>query len=100
MFVDVLPIAERLRPAGVRIIVAHAERYPELLDDPALAAQLDQGGMPDSGDGPGTRGAVGHGGGTGAPAVGKGGFVHLMGSDGHGIDRRRPVLAAGFERLR
>jgi protein-tyrosine phosphatase len=28
-----------------------------------------------------------------------GGFVHLLGSDGHGIDRRRPTLAAGFERL-
>ncbi len=28
-----------------------------------------------------------------------GGFVHLLGSDGHGIDRRRPVLAAGFARL-
>ena len=61
MFVDVLPFAERLRAAGVRIIIAHAERYPELLDDPALAAQLDRGGMPDPGDGPGPRGAVGHG---------------------------------------
>jgi protein-tyrosine phosphatase len=28
-----------------------------------------------------------------------GGFVHVFGSDGHGIDRRRPVLAAGYERL-
>jgi len=27
------------------------------------------------------------------------GFLHVIGSDGHGIDRRRPVLAEGFERL-
>ena len=25
-----------------------------------------------------------------------GGYVHLIGSDGHGLDRRRPELAAGF----
>ena len=29
----------------------------------------------------------------------KGGFIHLLGSDGHGLDRRRPELAAGFARL-
>ena len=28
LFVDVLPLAEALRPLGVRLIVAHAERYP------------------------------------------------------------------------
>lgn len=39
MFVDLLPIAEALRPLGIRPIVAHAERYPELLDDPGLTAE-------------------------------------------------------------
>ena len=28
-----------------------------------------------------------------------GGYVHLIGSDGHGLDRRRPELAAGFSQL-
>ena len=27
------------------------------------------------------------------------GFIHLIGSDGHGIDRRLPELKAGYERL-
>ena len=99
MFVDVLPFAERLRPVGVRIIVAHAERYPELLDDPALAAHWIEAGcliqvtaqaLAEPWDAELERGLQ---------RWVTGGFVHLLGSDGHGIDRRRPVLAAGFEQL-
>jgi protein-tyrosine phosphatase len=99
MFVDALPLAESLRPLGVRIVVAHAERYPELLDDPALAAkwiaagcliQVTARALADPEDA------------WVEKALKRwvaGGFVHLLGSDGHGIDRRRPVLAAGFARL-
>jgi protein-tyrosine phosphatase len=99
MFVDVLPFAERLRPAGVRIIIAHAERYPELLDDPALAARWVEAGcliqvtaqaLAEPWDTELERGLQ---------RWLAGGFIHLLGSDGHGIDRRRPVLAAGFEQL-
>jgi protein-tyrosine phosphatase len=98
-FLDVLPLAEELRPLGVRLIIAHAERYSELLDDPALTARWIEAGcliqvtakaLAEPWD----------------PVMEKalkrwvtGGFVHLFGSDGHGIDRRRPVLKAGFDRL-
>jgi protein-tyrosine phosphatase len=99
MFVDVLPFVERLRPLGIRIILAHAERYAELLDDPAMAARWIEAGCLIQ---------------VTAQALAQprdrefesnlqrwvtGGFVHLLGSDGHGIDRRRPELAAGFEQL-
>ncbi len=99
MFVDVLPFVERLRALGVRVIIAHAERYPELLDDPALAARWIEAGcliqvtaqaLAEPWDLETERGLQ---------RWVEGGFVHLLGSDGHGIDRRRPVLAAGFEQL-
>lgn len=98
-FVDALPLAEALRPEGVRLVVAHAERYAELLDDLALAQAWIEAGclfqvtaraIADPWE-PGFEAAL--------RRWAKGGFIHLLGSDGHGIDRRRPELAAGFARL-
>jgi protein-tyrosine phosphatase len=99
LFVDLVPFAAMLRPAGVRIIVAHAERYPELLHDPGLAArwiaagcliQVTARAIAEPWDSEMARGIK---------RWAKGGFIHLFGSDGHGIDRRQPVLAAGYRRL-
>jgi protein-tyrosine phosphatase len=96
---DILPIADAFRPLGVRLIVAHAERYPELLDDLGLTAQWIAAGcliqvtarsLAEPWE-PGLE--------TALKRWAQGGFVHVLGSDGHGIDRRQPVLAAGFERL-
>jgi protein-tyrosine phosphatase len=97
--INVLPIAESFRPFGVRLIIAHAERYPELLDDPGLAVKWIEAGcllqvtanaLAEPWD-YFTEKALRHW------AAGR--FIHLLGSDGHGIDRRRPVLAAGYKRL-
>lgn len=99
LFVDVLPIAEALRSRGVRLIIAHAERYPDLLHDRGLAArwvaagcllQVTARAVAEPWDGAMDRGIR---------AWAAGGFVHLLGSDGHGIDRRQPLLAAGYRRL-
>lgn len=98
-FVDVLPLAEALRPEGVRFVIAHAERYDPLLDDLALAQKWIEAGclfqvtaraIAEPWE-PGFEMAL--------KRWAKGGFIHVLGSDGHGIDRRRPVLAAGFRRL-
>lgn len=98
-FVDVLPLAAALRPEGVRLVIAHAERYEPLLDDRALAQRWVEAGcllqvtasaIADPWDGLELV----------LKGWAKGGFIHLLGSDGHGIDRRRPKLAAGFRRLR
>ena len=98
-FIDVLPLAAALRPEGVRLVIAHAERYDPLLDDLALAQQWIEAGcllqvtaraLADPWE-PGFELAL--------KRWAKGGFIHLLGSDGHGIDRRRPALAAGFGRL-
>ncbi len=98
-FVDVLPLATALRSEGVGLIIAHAERYGPLLDDQALAArwvaagcliQVTARALADPWE-PGLDDAL--------ERWAKSGFIHLLGSDGHGIDRRRPVLAAGVARL-
>ena len=96
---DILPIAEAFRPFGVRLIIAHAERYPELLQDPGLAVrwiaagcllQVTASALAEPWDAA-TQKAL--------KRWATGGFIHLLGSDGHGIDWRRPEMAAGFERL-
>jgi protein-tyrosine phosphatase len=98
-FVDALPIAEEFRRHNIRLIIAHAERYPELLGDPGLTARWIAAGCLIQ---------------VSANVLAQpwdletekalklwvtGGFVHLLGSDGHGLERRRPVLAGGFRRL-
>lgn len=98
-FVDLLPVAEQLRPLGVRVVVAHAERYPDLLHNPQMAAhwiaagcliQVTARALADPWSDEMDRGLQ-------AWVAGR--FVHLLGSDGHGIDRRQPLLAAGYARL-
>ena len=99
LFVDLLPFAEQLRPPGVRVVVAHAERYPDLLHNPEMATnwiaagcliQVTARAVADPWSGAMDRGLR---------AWIEGGYVHLLGSDGHGIDRRQPLLAAGYARL-
>jgi protein-tyrosine phosphatase len=97
--INVLPLAEALRSEGVRLIIAHAERYEPLLDDLALCVRWIEAGclfqvtaraLAEPWE-PGFEMAL--------KRWAKGGFIHLMGSDGHGIDRRRPLLGGGFARL-
>jgi protein-tyrosine phosphatase len=97
---DILPIADAFRSFGIRLIVAHAERYRELIEDHALTAQWIAAGCLIQ---------------VTAQAIAEpwdsttdqslerwatGGFIHLLGSDGHGIERRLPLLAAGYNRLK
>lgn len=98
-FVDLLPVAGQLRPLGVRVVVAHAERYADLLHNPGMATgwiaagcliQVTARALADPWHDDMDRGLR---------AWVEGGFVHLLGSDGHGIDRRQPLLAEGYARL-
>ncbi|MCS7022479.1 MAG: protein tyrosine phosphatase [Gemmataceae bacterium] len=98
-FLDLLPLADYFRPLGIRLVVAHAERYPELLFDPGLAQrwiaagcllQVSTSALAEPWD---------H---TTEQALkdwAVGGFIHLLGSDGHGIDRRRPLFRQGYQQL-
>ena len=97
-FLDFRPAAAALKPLGVRIVVAHAERYEQLLHDPELAVQWIEAGLlmqataealadPPGNDGPMMK------------LWAQRGMFHLLGSDGHRFDRRKPELKAGYARL-
>jgi protein-tyrosine phosphatase len=98
-FLDALPVAEELRPLGVRLVIAHAERYPELLHDPDRAAAWIAAGCLIQVTARAIADPWHDDMGRGIEEWAKGGFIYLIGSDGHGIDRRQPLLAAGYKRL-
>lgn len=97
LFVDLRAIVKRLHQAGVRPILAHPERHGELLHDPGNIEQLIQAGCLVQV----SASSITH------PANGRDqqglkswfrrGVVHLLGSDGHSVDRRPPRLRAAYE---
>jgi protein-tyrosine phosphatase len=98
--VDVGFLVQRLMRLGVRPILAHPERCPELLEDAERVEELiHQGCLVQV-----SSGSV-----TDPPRwMGskrlkewfKRGFVHLIGSDGHSPRRRPPRLADAYEQIR
>ncbi|HVK18803.1 MAG TPA: CpsB/CapC family capsule biosynthesis tyrosine phosphatase [Fimbriiglobus sp.] len=99
LYVDVRPFAAELRPLGVRLVVAHAERYPELLHEVGAADRLVAAGCLIQV----TASEIA------APSSGrverslrdwaKRGVIHLLGSDGHRLGGREPRMKAGYEAL-
>jgi protein-tyrosine phosphatase len=99
LFVDLLPTAERLVRAGVRPILAHPERCPELLEGPGPIVRLVRAGclvQVSSGsvtDPPGPRQE------RALKDWFRRGVAHLLGSDGHSPRRRAPRMAAAYRRI-
>jgi protein-tyrosine phosphatase len=100
LFVDLRPAVRRLAAAGVRVILAHPERQPELLHEPgAIEALIGEGCLVQV-----SSASV-----TGPRSVTDGralkgwfrrGCVHLLGSDGHSPRRRQPRLAEAYRQVR
>jgi protein-tyrosine phosphatase len=98
-FLDLRPLAAEFGKLGVRLIVAHAERYPELLHDPDATEKLIAAGCliqvtasqladpPTAADERALRDWASRG------------VIHLLGSDGHGLGRREPRMRAGAAAL-
>jgi protein-tyrosine phosphatase len=100
LFVDLRPAVEELQSLGIRLILAHPERTPELLHDPGTIeelialgclVQVSAGSITELDDGRTER--------VLRDWI-KRGVVHLLGSDGHSPRRRPPRLAAAVERIR
>jgi protein-tyrosine phosphatase len=99
LFVDLRPIIERLRQTGLRIMLAHPERQPELLHDRGLIEQFIKAGClvqvcSGSVTDPSTR--------EDEKALRdwfRRGVVHVMGSDGHSPRRRRPRMADAYHQV-
>lgn len=99
LFVDFRRTAQRLVQAGVRPILAHAERYPEWLHEPGeietlirlgCLVQVSSGRLTH----PRTR--------EESRAIRDWacrGIIHLLGSDGHSPTRRPPHLAAAHRQM-
>jgi protein-tyrosine phosphatase len=99
LMVDLRAIALRLRPLGVRPILAHAERYPELLHDPGLVEQWIAAGCLIQGSARGVTDASDRKSARALKDWFERGIVHLLGSDGHSPGRRPPVMAEAYHRI-
>jgi protein-tyrosine phosphatase len=94
-FLDPRPAATALRQLGVRMIVAHAERYEPMLHDPGFTEQCIAAGCLIQV----TTDAFTMASDRELAALrewGTRGMIHLLGSDGHRIDYRRPQWKDGF----
>ena len=96
LFLDIRPLAADLKGHGVRLVIAHAERYPELLHDPAVADGLVAAGcliQVTAGELAEPTSAADE---WALRDWAKRGLIHLLGSDGHRIGgRREPRMRAG-----
>jgi protein-tyrosine phosphatase len=100
LYVDVRGLVRGLVAAGVRPILAHAERTPELLLDPGRVEQLVAlGALVQISTASVTKPADA----ASEQALKswlKRGVVHVIGSDGHSPRRRPPRLAEATEKIR
>jgi protein-tyrosine phosphatase len=99
VFVDLLPTARRLRAVGIRPILAHPEREPDFLHEPGMIEDMIEAGClvqvssasitdPKTSE---DRHSL--------KSWFRRGIVHLLGSDGHSLNRRAPRLAAAYQQV-
>ena len=99
LFVDLRETVRLLRAAGVRPILAHPERHPELIEERGRLEDLVRAGclvQVSSGrvtDPPSRRDR------RELKSWFRRGLVHVLGSDGHSPTRRPPLLAAAYHEI-
>jgi protein-tyrosine phosphatase len=98
-FVDLREMAERLEPMGVRPVIAHAERYPELLHTPGLVEEWIEAGFVVQVSSPGIVNCRRRGDLRAVKKWFQRGIVHVLGSDGHHPDRRPPQMSAAYRQI-
>ena len=100
IFVDLRATVRELAAAGLRIILAHPERHPELLHESGKIEELIAMGclvQISSGSVTEPRNAADE---KALRDWFRRGCVHLLGSDGHSPRKRKPLLAKAAERVR
>jgi protein-tyrosine phosphatase len=98
--VELAWLVERLVTKGVRPILAHAERSPELLHDPEAVEKLIGAGCLIQIS---SLGVTRPGSSTDHRAMKdwvRRGVAHVLGSDGHSVKRRPPDLLDAYDRIR
>src|SRR5690242_15986870 len=99
LFVDVRPFAAELRPLGVRLVIAHAERYPELLHDPEATERLIAAGCLIQVTASELAEPASSADERALKDWARRGVIHLLGSDGHRLGGREPRMQGGYEAL-
>jgi protein-tyrosine phosphatase len=99
LFVDLRPSARALRRRGVRIILAHPERHPELLHEPGAIEDLIREGCLVQVSSESVTDPTSAADRRALKSWVRRGCVHLIGSDGHSPRRRRPLLAAACRQI-
>ena len=97
--VDLRPTVEALRRAGLRPILAHPERVPELLHEPGMIEELIELGCLVQVSSSSILKPASRGNRRALQGWLKRGLVHLLGSDGHSPERRPPRLAPAYHEL-
>jgi protein-tyrosine phosphatase len=93
LFVDLRPTVRRLARRGVRLILAHPERHPELLHEEGALEELIGLGCLVQVSSASVTEPANRDDGRALRSWFRRGCVHFLGSDGHSPRRRRPLLA-------
>jgi protein-tyrosine phosphatase len=99
VFVDLRYIAKSLGERGVRLILAHPERHPELLHEPGCIEELIQLGCLVQVSSGSITEPVNRKDARALKSWLKRGIVHLVGSDGHSLRRRPPRLRGAYDQI-
>jgi protein-tyrosine phosphatase len=99
LFVDLRPAAQALRRRGVRVILAHPERHPELLHEPGAIESLIREGCLVQVSAESVTDPASAADRRALKSWVRRGCVHLIGSDGHSPRKRRPLLAAACRQI-
>src|SRR5262249_37656077 len=99
LFVDLRATARSFRQIGIRLILAHPERHAELLHDAGQIEHLIRAAClvqvpPKSVTAPPTSSDA-----RALKSWVKRGVVHLLGSDGHSLNRRPPRVADAYRQM-
>ncbi len=97
LFIDLRAIVLKLRELGVRPILAHPERQPELLHDAGLIEEFIRAGCLVQVSSGSITSPREHRDELALRQWFKRGIVHLLGSDGHSVHRRPPHLSKAYE---
>jgi protein-tyrosine phosphatase len=88
-----------LQMAGVTAIVAHAERYAVVQENPSILLEMIATGIPVQINAGSLLGHEGVEEQRTAELLLRAGMVHLLASDGHRRDKRMPLLSSGYSRV-
>lgn len=99
VFIDLTPLVQRLCSVGVRPILAHAERTPQLLYDVGMVERLIQAGCLIQVNADSVVRSPHRGHARALKTWFRCNLVHVLGSDGHSLQHRPPLLSDAYKQI-